>query len=168
MKAICNVGLVLTFISATAIAAPAHHHGSAKMDVSVEGNVLTIGLEIPMDSTVGFERPPRSDKEKAAYAAMTTKLKDAAALFSPTAAANCKPTGTEVRDPFPDGKAKSDGHADIDATYSFQCADPSALKGFETTLFKAFKRLHKIDVQRTTPSGQGKAKLSGNAPRLSW
>jgi hypothetical protein len=168
MKNIGLTGLLVIIGSAAAVAAPAHHHGSATIDVSVEGNALTIGLEIPLDSTVGFERPPRSDKEKAAYAGMTAILKDAAALFIPTPAANCRVTASEVRDPFPDGKAKPDGHADVDATYLFQCADPAALTGFETTLFKQFKHLNKIDVQRTTPKGQGKAKLSGSTPRLSW
>ena len=159
---------LLALLSSAVLAAPAHQHGAAKMDVSVEGNALSIGLEIPLDSTVGYERPPRSDKEKTAYATMLSTLKDAAALFAPTAAANCRLASVEVNDPFPGGKTKSDGHADIDASYQFQCTNPAALKGFETSLFKQFKRLHKIDVQRTSPTGQGKATLNATSSRLSW
>lgn len=167
MKIIGLIGFFALF-SSVVVAAPAHQHGAAKMDVSVEGNALSIGLEIPLDSTVGYERPPRTDKEKATYAAMIVTLKDAVALFTPTAAANCRVASVEVTDPFPDGKAKPDGHADIDASYQFHCANPTALTGFETALFKQFKRLHKIDVQRTTPKGQGKASLNARAPQLSW
>ena len=168
MKIVRAMVLSVLVISLPAIAAPAHQHGSAKIDISVEGNKFTIGLEMPLDSTIGSERPARTDKEKLAYASMMAALKNPAGLFTPTAAAKCRVESCQVSDPFPGGKPKPDGHADIDAEYLLICANPAALKGFETTLFKQFKRLQKIDVQRTTPSGQGKMTMTPGQASAAW
>jgi len=54
-------------------AAPAHVHGVAKMDLAVDGNKLTLSMEMPLDNLVGFEHLPKTDKQKAALAeAMAT------------------------------------------------------------------------------------------------
>lgn len=168
MKIVSALTMAAILFAPNANAASAHVHGAAKLDISVEGDRLTIAMEIPLDSTVGFERPARTDKEKLAYANMIAALKNAAETFVPTAGAACRVESVEIHDPFPAGKAKADGHADVDAEYVFHCATPAALKGVETTLFKQFKRLRKVDVQRATPSGQGKASMTPETPRVSW
>ena len=162
------ISLAVVLFAPLAVAAPAHVHGSAKIDISVEGDKLSIGVEMPLDSTVGFERPPRTDKERMAYAEMMTVLNNVVEIFVPTAAAACRVESAMVGDPFPGGKAKADGHADVEAEYVFRCAKPAALKGLETTLFKQFQRLRKIDVQRATPSGQGKSSMTAKTPSVSW
>lgn len=149
-------------------AATAHVHGVARMDLAVEGNKLTVSMEIPLDNIVGFEHLPSTEAQKKALAESMKILRNAASLFAPTAAAGCTVESADVADPFPDGKAKADGHADVDADYVFQCAKPAALKSLETTLFKHFKRLRRIDVQRATPSGQGAATMSAERPSMSW
>jgi hypothetical protein len=159
----------LTLISpAIAAAAPAHVHGAAKLDLSVDGDRLVLSLEMPLNNTLGFERLPRTEKEKAALVETIQTLKNAAGLFVPTAAAACKPEFVEVSDPFPGGKAKADGHADMDGNYVFRCAQPAALNSVETTLFHHFSRLKRIDVQRATPGGQGAARLTPEQPKLNW
>ena len=54
MKIVRAMVLSVLVISLPAIAAPAHQHGSAKIDISVEGNKFTIGLEMPLDSTMAL------------------------------------------------------------------------------------------------------------------
>lgn len=159
--------IVLTFPLLT-LAAPAHVHGVAHMDLAVDGNTLSVSLEMPLDSAVGFESFPKTDKQKATLAEATETLKKATELFTPTTAAECTVESVEVENPFPDGKAKADGHADFDAEYVFRCAQPAALKGLETNLFKRFSRLHRIEVQRATAGGQGAATMSAKQPRISW
>ena len=149
-------------------AAPAHVHGVAKMDLAVDGNKLTLSMEMPLDNLVGFEHLPKTDKQKAALAEAMKLLRNAADLFVPTAAADCKLEAADVGDPVPGGKAKAGGHADVDADYVFRCAQPAALKGLETTLFKRFDRLHRIDVQRATVAGQGAATLTPEQPAMRW
>jgi hypothetical protein len=141
-----------------------HVHGEGKLDVAIDKGTISISLELPMDAAVGFERAPKNAKEKAALAEAEKALKDAAALFMPTAAAKCAPTRVEV------GMPKFDGgeHADIDAEYEFTCAEPSALKGIETTIFKSFKRLYRLEAQRSGPVGQGAQRLTPKNPVLTW
>jgi len=160
----CSVLVVPLF----ALAAPAHVHGVARMDLAVDGNKLTLSMEMPLDNTVGFEHLPNNDAQKTALAESMKTLRNASDLFVPTAAAECKVESANVGDPFPGGKAKADGHADVDADYVFHCAQPAALKGLETTLFKHFSRLHRIDVQRATAGGQGAATMSAEHPNMSW
>ncbi len=141
-----------------------HVHGEGILSVSIEGNTIGIGLELPLDSAVGFERAPKSDKEKAALAETEKLLKDAATLFVPTPAAKCVPGKVEVEMP----EFKGEGHADIDANYVFTCTDPAALKGIETTMFKFFKRLYRLEARRVGPTGQGGQRLTPKKPVLSW
>ena len=157
--------LVLSFFATQAFAAKGHSHGEAQLDVVIDKGQISLTLELPLDAAVGFERAPKSDKEKAALAAAETTLKDAG-LFVPTAAAQCTAQPVELQLPQFSGE-----HADIEATYRFQCAAPAALKGIETTLFKHFKRLYRSEAQRVGPmphGGQGKQRLTPKAPVLSW
>lgn len=141
-----------------------HTHGEGRLDAAIEGGKISLALELPLDVVVGFERAPKNDKEKATLAEAEQALKDAAALFIPTAAAQCAPDKVAVGMPtFGSGE-----HADIDAEYVFTCNTPAALKGIETTLFKSFKRLYRLEVQRTGPTGQGAARLTPKKPILTW
>ncbi|MFN6961859.1 MAG: DUF2796 domain-containing protein, partial [Rhodocyclaceae bacterium] len=142
--------LPLTFLFAAHLACAQHTHGEGRLDVAIEGGKISLALELPLDAAVGFERAPKNDKEKAALAEAEQVLKDAAALFIPTPAARCAPSKVEVGMPtFGGGE-----HADIDAEYIFTCSQPAALAGIETTLFKSFKRLYRVEVQRVGPTGQ--------------
>jgi len=149
-------------------AAPAHVHGVAKMELAVDGDKLTVSMEIPLDNLVGFEHLPKTDAQKAALAESMKQLANGSDLFIPSTAADCKFEAADIGEPFPGGKAKAGGHADVDADYVFRCAKPAALKSLETTLFKHFSRLHRIDVQRATAGGQGAATMTREQARTSW
>ncbi|HNO72619.1 MAG TPA: DUF2796 domain-containing protein [Accumulibacter sp.] len=141
-----------------------HVHGEGKLDASIDKDTITLELELPLDAAIGFEHAPKNDKQKAALAAVEKNLKDTAALWLPTPAANCTVQSAEV------GMPKFDGgeHADVDARYVFRCANPAALKGIETTIFKQFKRLYRLEAQRVGPAGQGAQRLTPKNPVLGW
>lgn len=147
-----------------ALAQHKHVHGEGKLDASIDKDTITLELELPLDAAIGFEHAPKNDKQKAALAAVEKNLKDTAALWLPTPAANCAVQSAEV------GMPKFDGgeHADVDARYVFRCANPAALKGIETTIFKQFKRLYRLEVQRVGPAGQGAQRLTPKNPVLGW
>jgi len=151
-------------LSFSAAAQKAHVHGEGKLDVAIEKDTITLNLELPLDAAVGFERAPKNDKEKAALASMEKTLKDAGSLWLPTAAASCSVQTAEVVMPKFDGGE----HADADARYVFRCASPAALKSIETSIFKSFKRLYRLEAQRVGPSGQGKQRLTPKSPVLNW
>lgn len=141
-----------------------HVHGEGRLEAVLDKETLTLNLELPLDAAVGFERAPKNDKEKAALAAAEKTLNDPA-LFRPAATAQCAVQSVQIGMPAFDGNG---GHADIDATYVFRCADPAALTSVETTLFKSMKRLYRIEAQRVGPTGQGAQRLTPNKPVLNW
>lgn len=170
MKKLLTAGLLTALLAATGAvhAGKGHTHGVGRLDVVVDGGTLSFALELPLDAAVGFERAPKTPAEKAALDAAGKTLQDGAALFSPTPAAGCALKSTQVTLPFADGKPADSDHADIDAAYVFECATPAALKGFQSTLFKEFRRLYRIEAQRVGPSGQGAGRLTPKTPSLAW
>ena len=163
--------LVLAFPLATA--APVHEHGTATLEIAVDGNVLSINLESPLDNLVGFEHAPRDDKQRAALKKMEDTLRHPERLFKPAAEAGCVVRDVKVESPFaagsqPDhahgGEAKHGGHAEAhaeaQASWTFQCARPQALRTLEVLLFDAFPGMKQIKAQKATPGGQGGATLT--------
>ena len=147
-----------------AAAGKAHQHGVVTMEVALEGAELAIGLEMPLDSVVGFERAPRTDAERQAAQAALARLRDAAALFRPDTAAGCSLAGVTVDAPvLTQGSAPRDGHADLNASIQFRCTQPARLGQLEVRLFDAFARVDRIEVQAVLPQGQRKAVLRRTA-----
>ena len=165
-----HILLLASLVALTAATLPAHAqhaHGEGKLEVVIDQDNITIKLELPLDAAVGFERAPINEREKAALAAAEKTLGNAS-LFVPTAAANCKAEAPRIVMPAFGTKAGHDGHGDVDASYSYRCANPAALKGIETSIFKSFKRLYRLDAQRVGPAGQGAARLTPKNPVLAW
>ncbi|MBU1236942.1 MAG: DUF2796 domain-containing protein [Gammaproteobacteria bacterium] len=171
----------IPFLLAALLASPIVHaqhkhvHGEGRLDVAIDKGTISISLEMPLDAALGFERAPKNDKEKAALAATAKTLNDAATLFVPTPTAGCTVHAVDVKVPFTGGADNHDHahegeihHADIDAEYMFRCADPTALKDIETSIFKSFKRLYRLEVQRAGPTGQGAVRLTPKKPILNW
>ncbi len=146
-------------------AGKAHEHGALKLDLAIEGYKLTIAMEAPLDNLLGFERAPRTDAERKAAAEVLARLRSpdkAAALFVTDAAAKCSLSTAEVHAPVlePGAKPAAKGeHADLDASYEFNCAQPGEIRGLDVGLFDAYKRIQRIDVQVVGPTGQSKVVL---------
>lgn len=170
--------LVSLFAVSAAVAAPPHEHGVARLDVAVEAGRITLMLEMPLDSLVGFERAPRNDAERAAARAALARLADAAKLWRPDPAAGCGPARVEIEaGPLEPGHEHDaghdhdhahgeDGHADADASYTLECAAAERAGFVDTGLLESFPRLRIVNVQVATPKGQWKAMLSRPMTRL--
>jgi len=162
----------------TAIAAGAHSHGVAKLDVAVDGATITLRLESPLESLVGFERAPRNDAERGQVIAMAKALR-AGNQFAPTTAARCRLDRVELTSPVlaPEllggtgavatGKA-ADDHAELEGTFVYRCEDPKALQGIDVMLFDYFKKLARVDAQVAGPKGQSALKLSSRSRQIRW
>lgn len=152
-----------------------HTHGEGTLNVVIAAERLSLELVLPLDAAVGFERPPRNDKEKTALVAAAKALQDAAA-WSPTPAAQCALQSAHVHVPFTGSDDKHGQHAhegethhvDIEANYVFHCARPDRLASLQTTLFKSFPRLYRLEAAHAGPAGQGKGRLTPKKPVLNW
>ncbi|MCW5659142.1 MAG: DUF2796 domain-containing protein [Burkholderiaceae bacterium] len=151
-------------------AAEPHSHGNAKLDIAVEPTKISIAFESPLDNLLGFERAPRTDRERQQADAMVAKFQAAQALFQIDPAAQCQLARAELTSAAlklgqPSGKAEQAGHADIDGSFEFNCADAAKAAYIEHGLFQ-FARLQRLEVQLATPKGQSKRSLKRPAGRI--
>lgn len=151
-------------------AGQAHVHGVAALDVAIEGERLTLEFSSPLDNLVGFERAPRSDKEKARVAQVLERLRKPEALFVPSAAARCKAGPVKIDAPVLDAAAKApkDEHASLAVAVEFRCEQPEKLSGLRVTLFDAFPNVKRIDAQVASARKQTAARLTSENRTLSW
>lgn len=171
------VALSMTMLAQPAMAASGHVHGQAELEVAVEGIHLTVTLRSPLDSLLGFERAPRTAGQKAAAETLLQRLRDPAALFKPSVAAQCVPASTEIDAPVlgvtPAGtsgakSADKDAHAELVSTMRYRCEQAGQLRGLEVTLFEQYRRLHRIEARIVGPRGQSSARLTPARRTLSW
>ena len=178
-RPITSVALVATLLSAPALAQHSHSHGIGKLGIALDGAVLTLRLDVPLEDLVGFERAPRDDKERAAVKAAADAIRQADRMFVPTAAASCALQGVRLESPVLDpvllggaaGSAKpaagkSSGHAELAAEIAYQCKEPAALKSIEVNIFDSFKKVRRLDVSRIGASGQKASRVTTKARRV--
>jgi Protein of unknown function (DUF2796) len=178
--ALAALAVALVALASLLAAAPpsyaagkAHQHGAAKLDIAVEATKLTLELECPLDNLLGFERGPRTDAERKQADAAVTRLKAGAEMFRIDPAAQCTLTKVELASaalklgqPDPkEAKEAKEGHADIDGSFEFTCADATKAAYIDVGLFE-FKRLQRLEVQVATPRGQFKRDLKRPAVRI--
>lgn len=165
-----------------AVAEPAHVHGQAALSVAVDGDLLSIGLESPLDNLLGFERAPRSEAERQRVRVAVAQLRDGAAMFGLDPAAQCSLQSVEVdsealapellgkpaaaKEAHAHGKDGQHQHADMDVEYVFSCRQMSALNGIEVGLFKAFPKMKRLSVQVAGKGGQSAQRLTPQAARI--
>jgi hypothetical protein len=162
------VGLTVLHLSTSAQATEAAHvHGLMHLDIAIDKQLLTFQLASPLDSLLGFERQPRTAAERQAADALLKRMADAATLFKPDAAAQCVLTKMNIESAALQSTSQAEGrngnkeseHADLEASYEFNCAHPDKLTAVEIGLFAAFKRLKKIEVQVAGAKLQSKQTL---------
>ncbi len=165
LSLLCAALLVAT---GPAAAGKAHQHGVMQLDVAVEGNKLSLSVNVPLDNLLGFERAPRTEAERKAAAEVLARLRNpdqGKPLFSADSAAQCTLSKAEVQAALLEPGAKAEpkgGHADLEASYEFSCAKPESLRVLDVGLFEAYRRIQRIEVQVAGPKGQ--AKLTLNRP----
>jgi len=74
----------------------AHVHGHGTLNMAVEGNRISLELEVPGMDIVGFEHAPSSDDQKAAVEKAKAVLAAPLGLFAVPAGAQCKVAEAKV------------------------------------------------------------------------
>lgn len=147
----------------------AHVHGLVQANVAVQGNKLSVQIEAPLDSLLGFEHRPRTDAQRQAAQAVVQQLKTPATWLKPDVAALCTLASSDVNsqalEPAKPG-TKEAAHADLDASYEFTCAAPDKLKVLDITLMDSYKRIQRITVQVAGAKAQSKQTLRRPAQQV--
>lgn len=154
----------------------AHEHGVAALRVVSDGAAVLIEFVSPLDNLVGFEHAPRTDAQREALRTAEARLRDGARLFQLSGEAGCQLRYVAVDSPWPQDPHHAhapeqghgntatapahEGHAELVASYRFECAAIDRLASLKTALFDTFPRLRTLRAERATASGQGAQVLS--------
>lgn len=172
----CKILLLLSMLlmSFSTMAGEAHVHGVATLQLALDGSLLHLNLSSPLDSVLGFEHLPRTEKQKAAVRHMADQLRQADRLFQPTVAARCTLKSSSLESPVLEtGEHKGHDHEehdhqDLNAEFVFYCAKPNELRDLEVNLFPYFPGLLRLKTEIATPRGQSAAMLTPSKRRIAW
>ncbi len=87
-----------------------HEHGSATLDVVIDGTTVSLELYTPWDNLVGFEHAPSTDEQRASVQAARELLNQPDQLFTLNGG-DCSVDDVSLDSNLPDG-AQNEGHSD--------------------------------------------------------
>lgn len=161
-----------------------HVHGHGTLNIAIEGNRVSMELEVPGMDIVGFEHAPSTADQKTAVEKAKAQLAKPLGIFSLPAAAGCAVAEAKVAieaehadhaddGDKPDSKDDHDhhqeaagGHNQFEANYALDCTAPSALTTITFDYFSLFAGAHDLTVNVVTGKGQSKYQVSRSAPTL--
>ncbi len=153
----------------------AHEHGSARLNVAIEGAELYAEFASPAANIVGFEYRARTAEEKKTVHEALEMLEHGSRLLRPTAAARCRLSEVEVDSEMLEGghghqqhdeEEHGEMHSEFHVSYRFACGAPEALDSIEVKLFELFPGMERIESQVITDRGQTRAQLTPKRPNL--
>ena len=169
-------GISILFASATPLHAEqqnhrqhaAHEHGTARLMLAIEGNVLEMEFISPAMNLVGFEHQPANPQQRKVVHQAIETLKAADRIFILPKQAACKLLEAEVEtglatDGHEHGK---ESHAEFHTHYHFRCNNIAELKQIDVQLFSHFPATHELDVEMITGSGQKAVELDHDHHQL--
>jgi hypothetical protein len=128
-------------ICASEHALGAHEHGSVKMAIAVEKNVMDIDLDGPSDSFMGFEHTPKGSLETKIYNE-TKELweKKLLTVLTPAQDLGCKISESTFKQTI------EGSHADVEAKAKMSCTKNLAGTELTVSLLKRFTKIKKMKV----------------------
>jgi Protein of unknown function (DUF2796) len=159
-----------------------HEHGRGTLNIAVEGNKISMELEVSGMDIVGFEHEAKTHNDKATLEKTKQKLSTPLSLFKLPASAGCRVTEAKVELEGGDSDRSSNEsekgeasrnsqdeqiHSEFHNLYSLECASPTGITGIEFCYFNAFPRAEKLEVNVITAKGQNKFEVTRAIPNLS-
>jgi len=141
----------------------AHVHGHIQLGIAIDGPTVTVDIDTPLESLLGFEHAPGTAQEKALAARWKQLIAKGTGLVSFNAQAACTLKQVDMDAP-PIGlgtptASKQDGHADLEGNWVFQCANPQALSQAHVGFFEQSPHAQQVEVRLITGKGQSKTVL---------
>jgi Protein of unknown function (DUF2796) len=152
----------------------AHVHGTAEINIAVEGAKATVEFRAPAESVMGFEHEAKSDIDKkkrdAALEQLRTK-RDQMILFDPKLGCKSSAMNTTIVEQKEDhtkaqsGKGgqkdqkKSGEHREVHGIFSVACDKALAGSPVRFGVSKIFRDIQEIKVQVLGDSGQSGATI---------
>ena len=156
-----------------------HEHGHGRLNIAIEGQRVSMELEVPGADIAGFEHEASTAEQKAVVEKAKATLADALSMFRLPAAAGCKLADAQVATHAGDEhehkdeaggqeKAGEQHHSEFHAAYVIDCAAPEKLTGIDFGYFDAFAGALELDINLVTPKGQYHYEVTRDQPRLQF
>ena len=153
---IASPAIACAFIGATCFSTPlfahgnhTHGHGTAK--VEIEGNTLSVTIDAPLESYLGYDYPPQGDAQEKVWQTFKARLKSPLSFVEPAADARCQ-ISTQQSTPDPATADPKVDIANIVYRVSFKCEQIDALKSLSFTAFQQHPGLKQLRVQWQSPT----------------
>jgi hypothetical protein len=159
-----------------------HEHGRGILNIAIEGNRVSMELEVPGTDVVGFEHEAKTGKDKTTLETAKQKLAAPLSLFKLPLSAGCRVTEAKVEVETGEhdhaneaaktgdtskNSEKEQHHSEFHTQYSLECTAPAGITTIEFGYFSAFPGAEKLDVNLITPKGQNKYQVTRANPTLS-
>jgi len=157
-----------------------HEHGRGTLNIAIEGNRVSMELEVPGMDIAGFEHAAKTRKDKTTLETAKQKLSMPLSLFKLPVSAACRVTEAKVdvetgehdrgKGRGTDTSKSSDEehhHSAFHNQYSLECNSPANITTIEFGYFNAFPSAEKLDVNLITPKGESKYEVTRANPVLS-
>lgn len=155
-----------------------HEHGSASMNVAIDGDAVFVELESPWNNFVGFEYEPKSADEHALVDDAMAQLNAPSTLLSfvgtdcvvseaviDSGMADSDEHGDEHDDEHGDEHGK-ETHSSVLASYTFTCESIGDLSAIDVNILSIWTGFQELDVQLIGPAGQTLAEVTPEQQRL--
>jgi hypothetical protein len=147
----------------------AHEHGSARLQMALEGSRVELMFTSPAYNLAGFEHEARTDEEKRKLADIRDWLKSNPLVN--TEAGDCRVTATTVElggknghdhedHHHHDGHDEGTSHRDYDVSQRLICESSLGGQRFESPLMGRFPELQELTVEWVGATAQGSARLT--------
>lgn len=152
-----------------------HVHGEARLELLQDGARVSVRLEAPGESLLGFEHAARTARELSTVATLRDNLSAPLWWLAPAPANACEADpatpatftvagGDQDRDHDHHG---GDTHTEVIVEVTLNCADPSQLQAMEVKLFSAFPALQRIRASLLLSTRQDFIELTPASARIS-
>jgi hypothetical protein len=150
------------------LAKQAHLHGTAQLTLALEGNTLKISLESPAANIVGFEHKATSDKHIKAVEEAKASLEASGLFVFSGSDCSLKQAEVDMSSVIEQGRQHRDhdddeGHSEISASYSYECAKGEKLETVSVNLMSRFPAVETLEVMWLTSRQQGATKLKSQS-----
>lgn len=135
-----------TCISFNAHAHGTHTHGHGTARLTVDGPVVEVSIDVPLESYLGYDYPPHGEAQQQVWDAFAARAGNPLNFIEPAAEARC--TVTEASTTPDVGKATpAVDISNMVLAVKFHCEQPAALKSFSLHAFRDHPGLKQLRVQ---------------------
>jgi hypothetical protein len=127
-----------------------HVHGTAKLDIAIEGSTATVEFESPAESIVGFEHQAKTTADQQKQAKALDRFSNgigSMVIFEPPLGCRWSPTNLDV-------VRHDQEHAEVHGVFAVTCDSPLAGSRVRFAFTKEFPALRTIHVQLVAATQQ--------------